>query len=196
MQRGPGPDGKDPRIANPVLNRLISCQNMSMAQIADELQRIAAGNIYSPVLDGTGIPGRWNFTLSFSSLSLIKDGGMGNGGPPPVASATAASTTTDPDGAVSLFDALSKLGLKLEKQRRPVPVLVIHHIEEKPPKIDGEGPSTVHKKRVGLRPNWFLSRSRIKRYVTSSAGSVSTDSDARAASSASAPAVQGKIRRL
>jgi uncharacterized protein (TIGR03435 family) len=132
-KEGPGPDGKDPRIANPVLNRLVSCQNMSMAQIGDELQRVAAGYIYSPVLDGTGIQGRWNFTLSFSSLGLIKDGGMGNGGPPAGASATAASTATDPIGALSLFDAVSKqLGLKLEKQRRPVPVLVIDHVEEKP----------------------------------------------------------------
>ncbi len=54
-------------------------------------------------------------------------------GPPPGASATAASKTTDPIGAHSLFDAVSKqLGLKSEKQRRPVPVLVIDHIEEKP----------------------------------------------------------------
>jgi uncharacterized protein (TIGR03435 family) len=133
-KEGPGPDGKDPRIANPVLNRLISCQNMNMVQIGDELQRIAAGYIYSPVLDGTGIQGRWNFTLSFSSVDLTKGGGIGNGGlPPPGAPATAASTTTDPIGALSLFDAVSKqLGLKLEKQRRPVPVLVIDHIEEKP----------------------------------------------------------------
>jgi uncharacterized protein (TIGR03435 family) len=132
-KEGPGPDGKDPRIANPVLNRLVWCQNMDMAQIGDELQRVAAGYIYSPVLDGTGIQGRWNFTLSFSSLGLIKGGGMGNGGPPPGASATAAPTATDPNGALSLFDAVSKqLGLKLEKQRRSVPVLVIDHIEEKP----------------------------------------------------------------
>ena len=132
-KEGPGPDGKDPRIANPVLNRLVSCQNMDMAQIGDELQRVAAGYIYSPVLDGTGVQGRWNFTLSFSSIDLTRGGGIGSGGPPPGASATAASTTTDPIGALSLFDAVSKqLGLKLEKQRRPVPVLVIDHIEEKP----------------------------------------------------------------
>jgi uncharacterized protein (TIGR03435 family) len=132
-KEGPGPDGKDPRIGNPALNRLVSCQNMDMAQIGDELQRVAAGYIYSPVSDGTGIQGRWNFTLSFSSLGLIKDGGMGSGGPPPGASANAASTATDPIGALSLFDAVSKqLGLKLEKQKRSVPVLVIDHIEEKP----------------------------------------------------------------
>jgi uncharacterized protein (TIGR03435 family) len=69
----------------------------------------------------------------FSSVDLTKGGGIGNDGPPPGASATAASTATDPIGALSLFDAVSKqLGLKLEKQRRPVPVLVIDHIEEKP----------------------------------------------------------------
>jgi uncharacterized protein (TIGR03435 family) len=39
----------------------------------------------------------------------------------------------DPNGAISLFDAVNKqLGLKLEMQKRPVPVLVIDHVEEKP----------------------------------------------------------------
>jgi hypothetical protein len=36
-------------------------------------------------------------------------------------------------GALSLFDAVNKqLGLKLELQKRPMPVLVIDHVEEKP----------------------------------------------------------------
>jgi uncharacterized protein (TIGR03435 family) len=129
-KEGPGPDGKDPRIANPVLNRLVTCQNMSMKQIADELQTMAAGYIYSPVLDGTGIQGGWDFTLSFSSIGLTQ--GAANG-PAPGSSAPGASTATDPNGALSLFDAVTKqLGLKLEKQTRQVPVLVIDHIEEKP----------------------------------------------------------------
>jgi uncharacterized protein (TIGR03435 family) len=39
-----------------------------------------------------------------------------------------------PNGAISLFDAVrNQLGVKLEKERRPVPVLVIDHIEEQPP---------------------------------------------------------------
>ena len=38
-----------------------------------------------------------------------------------------------PSGAVSLFDAMTRqLGLKLEMQKRPTPVLVIDHIEQKP----------------------------------------------------------------
>jgi len=105
---------------------------MTMAQIGEELQRIASGYIYSSVLDATGIKGSWDFTLSFSSANLTKPGA--GGGPPPGAGATSTTAaTSDPNGALSLFDAVSKqLGLKLEKQRRPAPVLVIDHIEEKP----------------------------------------------------------------
>ncbi len=123
---GPGPDGKDPRIAFPVLNRLLTCQNMTMAQIGVKLQDLASGYIYNPILDTTGIPGSYDFTLSFSSADLA--GGVGGG--PAGGGATGAS---DPNGALSLFDALTKeMGLKLEKVRRPAPALVIDHIEEKP----------------------------------------------------------------
>jgi len=120
---GPGPDGKDPRIANPQLNRLLTCQNMTMAQIGDELQRVANGYIYSTVTDGTGIKGSWDFTLSFSSADKMQT----------ASAAPSADGASDPSGAVSLFDAVSKqLGLKLEKVKRPGPVLVLDHIEETP----------------------------------------------------------------
>jgi uncharacterized protein (TIGR03435 family) len=47
--------------------------------------------------------------------------------------ASSALAAPDPNGAVSLFDAVrSQLGLKLEKVRRPEPVLVIDHLEEQP----------------------------------------------------------------
>jgi uncharacterized protein (TIGR03435 family) len=60
------------------------------------------------------------------------NGGGGRGAPPPQPSGDA-NAAPDPSGALSLFDAVYKqLGLKLEKQKRPVPVLVIDHIEEKP----------------------------------------------------------------
>jgi uncharacterized protein (TIGR03435 family) len=104
---------------------------MTTAQISDELQRLAAGYIYSPVLDATGIQGSWDFTLSFSSADQLARG-AGSGAPSTDGSA-AAPTASDPSGAVSLFDAVNRqLGLKLEKQKRPAPVLVIDHIEEKP----------------------------------------------------------------
>jgi uncharacterized protein (TIGR03435 family) len=125
-KEGPGPDGKDPRIASPILNRLLTCQNMTLAQIGDELQHVAGGYIYNPVVDGTGIKGSYDFTLSFSSADKIlpnAGGGADNSD----------ANSSDPNGALSVFDAISRqLGLKLEKTKRPYPVLVIDHIEETP----------------------------------------------------------------
>ncbi len=120
-KEGPGPDGKDPRVTSPVLNRLITCQNMTIAQIGDELQRVANGYIYNTVVDGTGLGGSYDFTLSFSSADKV------------LPTAGDAGNSSDPNGALSVFDAVNKqLGLKLEKTRRPSPVLVIDHLEENP----------------------------------------------------------------
>ena len=130
-KEGPALGTKDARDTNPILSRLVTCQNMTMAQFAEQLQRLAPGYIHAPVLDGTGIDGAWDFTLSFSAVGLLQSGGIrpGDAGP----STGGAPATSDPNGALSLFDAINKqLGLKLEMQKRPVPVLVIDHIEEKP----------------------------------------------------------------
>jgi uncharacterized protein (TIGR03435 family) len=119
-KEGPGPDGKDPRLANPELNRLLTCQNMTIAQIGDELQRVAGGYIYNTVLDGTGLKGSFDFTLSFSSADKML-------------SVPGDKTNADPNGALSIFDAVSRqLGLKLQKTKRPYPVLVIDHIDKAP----------------------------------------------------------------
>jgi uncharacterized protein (TIGR03435 family) len=119
---GPGPDGKDPRLDNPVLNRLISCQNMTMAEFAAELHSIAGGYLPAPVIDSTGLPGAYDFTLSFSGKKKVLAPAASNDG------------SSDPSGAVSLFDAVQKqLGLKLEKKDKvSQPVLVIDHIEQNP----------------------------------------------------------------
>jgi uncharacterized protein (TIGR03435 family) len=114
---GPGPDGKDPRLANPVLTQLVSCQNVTMAEFGEELMGYADDYIYTPVLDATGLTGGWDFTLSFSSARELNAG----------------AEESTPNGALSLFEAITKqLGLKLEKDRRPMSVLVIDHVDEKP----------------------------------------------------------------
>jgi uncharacterized protein (TIGR03435 family) len=128
-KNGPAPNTKDTRDLNPIVSRLLTCRNLTMAQFAEELQRIAPGYIHNPVIDATGIEGNWDFTLSFSPVGAFQSGGGGNGG----AAAGATPTASDPSGAISLFDALNKqLGLKLEMHKRPLPVLVIDHVEEKP----------------------------------------------------------------
>ncbi len=121
-------DAKDPRLANPVLSRYLICHNMTIAQLAEQLPRLANGYVQTPVLDSTGLTDAYDFTLSFSAIGLVRNGGVP--GQPAPAGAPGAS---DPNGALSLPDAVSKqLGLKMELQKHPLPVLVIDHLEEKP----------------------------------------------------------------
>jgi uncharacterized protein (TIGR03435 family) len=132
---GPGPDGKDPRIANPAIGRLVTIQNMTMAQICEQLQNMAGGYIHSPVVDKTGLEGGYDFTLSFSPIQVIRPGGGAGGGngAPSAALNGNAPGAADPTGGITLFDAVEKqLGLKLVAQKRPIQVLVIDHIEPKP----------------------------------------------------------------
>jgi len=138
FKEGPATEGKDPRVKNPILGRLVTVQNMTMAQFGAKLQEIASGYIHAPVLDATGLEGSWNFTLSFSTAGQLQEGnnngGRGGGrGDAPTAGPGGLSQASDPSGAVSLFDAVEKqLGLRLALQKRPVKVLVIDHIEQKP----------------------------------------------------------------
>jgi uncharacterized protein (TIGR03435 family) len=97
---------------------------MTMDQLGDELRRLTPRYIFSKVHDSTGLTGGWDFTLSFSTLVQMQAANS---------SSSSENGAPDPSGAMSLSDAVSKeLGLKLEKQRRPVPVLVIDSIQEKP----------------------------------------------------------------
>jgi len=128
--RGSDVQGKDPRDATPILERLVTCHNITMAQFADQLPSLASGYIHNPVLNATGIEGAWDFTLSFTPVGLYRNPGArtSDGGQQisltPVAS--------DPSGALTVFDAVKKLGLRLDMRKRPMPVLVIDHLEENP----------------------------------------------------------------
>ena len=107
------------------------CQNMTMAQFAEQLQIIASGYIHTPVLDATGLDGAWDFTISFSPFWVQQTGGGrgGDGGQPSGGIASA----SDPSGGLTLFEAMEKQhGLKLQMQKRTMPVLVIDHLEQKP----------------------------------------------------------------
>ena len=126
--RGPGPDGKDPSIANPALDRLVNCQNMTMAQFGEALRGWEFGYFFSPVHDATGLMGSWDFTLSFTSIDLFQ-AGLALGTSP----TSDQATTSELSGTLSLFDAIQReLGLKLVRGKRMGPVLVIDYIEEQP----------------------------------------------------------------
>ena len=113
-------------------SRTMTCQNVTMAQFAEKLENTAPGLSW-PILDATKLEGGWDFVLTFSQINpammMAMAGRGGDAGQPGAAVPTAA----DPTGAFTIFEAMEKqLGLKLEQQKRPMPVIVIDHIEQKP----------------------------------------------------------------
>jgi uncharacterized protein (TIGR03435 family) len=91
---------------------------------------IASPYVHAPVIDGTGLEAGYDFTLSFSPFPPAQLANMVTRGPDAPGNPNGAA---DPIGGVTLFEALEKqLGLKLMVQKRPVSVLVIDHIEQKP----------------------------------------------------------------
>jgi uncharacterized protein (TIGR03435 family) len=129
----PGPDGVDPRTKNPALDRLLYCQNQTIEHMAELMETQQGGDVHLQVFDKTGLKGRYNYTLSFSSVFNAPGNGIG---PPPGAasgSPSAVTSASDPNGAVPLSEALrTELGLKLVKVKAPVPMLVIDQIDETP----------------------------------------------------------------
>jgi uncharacterized protein (TIGR03435 family) len=109
---------------NPMLNRLISCQNMDIAQFAVMLEYMAPGYVRAPIKDATGIKGYWDINVTFSGIDLL---------PGHIFDPNAALEASDPNGSLSLPDALQKqLGLRLNREKRTLPVLVIDHVDDRP----------------------------------------------------------------
>jgi uncharacterized protein (TIGR03435 family) len=101
-----------------------------MAQFVDRL-RTAGPELNLGVLDATGIERGWDFSLTYNinfGMPMMMARGGGD-----VVSAGGGPAAPDPSGGLSIFEAVEKqLGLKLEKQKRTMPVIVIDHLEQKP----------------------------------------------------------------
>jgi uncharacterized protein (TIGR03435 family) len=138
FHEGPGPDGKDPRQTTPALGRLVTCTNLTMAQLAEALPSIAGGyfqTVSRTVLDSTGLEGAYDFTLSFSGAGMAGGEGGRKGGDarPPSGAPGGVGDASDPNGAMTLADAMEKqIGIKLTTVKRPVQVLVIDKVQQKP----------------------------------------------------------------
>lgn len=118
-KEGPGDDGKDPRLTNPFVTRLITCRNMTLAQFAAQLNGFFPGS--PPMTDATEISGRFDMTIGFSPQGLVQ------------AAPTEAGQPSEPTGAISLFDALNgQLGLKVKSRKVLAPVLVVDRVNETP----------------------------------------------------------------
>jgi len=109
---------------NAMLNRLLTCTNVTMTQFAGLLEDMAGGYVKAPIKDATGLTGSWDFSVNFSGINLL---------PGAQFDPNKASGAMDPNGSLSLPEAMLKqLGLKLQMEKRPLPVLVVDHVLDKP----------------------------------------------------------------
>jgi uncharacterized protein (TIGR03435 family) len=86
-----------------------TCTNVTTAELVDHLARLEPFDLDQPVIDSTGMTGTYDLTFEWTPH-----------GPGP-----------DPVG-VTIFDAMEKLGLKLEARKQPMPVIVIDHVDRIP----------------------------------------------------------------
>jgi uncharacterized protein (TIGR03435 family) len=109
---------------------MLTCQNTTMAQLAERLRNLPPG-FGAPILDSTGLAGGWDFTLTYSQFASLPNFPRAAAGDS--AQPGALPQASDPVGGYSLFEASEKqLGVKLEKQSRTMPVVVIDNLEQKP----------------------------------------------------------------
>ena len=116
-----GPDG----IARAGMMRMGRGQLTSQALPLSELARLLTSQLDRTVVDKTGLPGNYDFTLQWTpdesqgAMFRGPDTGPQGSAPPPDASGP------------SLFTALQEqLGLKLESQKGPVEIYIIDHAEK------------------------------------------------------------------
>src|SRR5262249_18327700 len=97
---------------NVVPMAVVICHGMTMEVFAQTLRGMAGAYLTSPVVDLTGLKGSWDFELRWTARALLARAGS--------------------DG-ITVFDAIDKqLGLKLEHQNIPSPVLVVDSANQKP----------------------------------------------------------------
>ena len=96
----------------------LTAANLSMQDFAEGMQSAVMDK---PVVDHTGLTGRYDFTLNWTA-DESQFAQMGARVPPP---------TDDPNAPPNLFTAIQEqLGLKLEATRAKADVIVIDHIEK------------------------------------------------------------------
>jgi uncharacterized protein (TIGR03435 family) len=103
--------------------RTYACRNTSMPQMVDRISDVARAYLDRPLIDLTGIPGSYDFALTWTPLDRL---------PRPAAAAPREGVlqASTPDGDLTVFEAIDRqLGLKVEKRKHSMPVIVVDHVE-------------------------------------------------------------------
>ena len=121
----------DPNAPKPVTNMgaMIACKNTTMAELAQNLQQMANAYIDHPIVDATGLEGGWDFLIGWTPKACLQAQQR---------SESESDARSDrPRRRIPTASRFSRqfekeLGLKLVKQKRSIPVIVVDHVTEKP----------------------------------------------------------------
>jgi uncharacterized protein (TIGR03435 family) len=113
----------DPNAVKPFpdMVTMVRCTNITMAEFAENLEQVT-GYFDHPIVDATGLKGGWNFLFGFSR----------NQGPRQPNPNQQPGDGAEPIGLTSYEAVERMLGVKLVKQKRSIPVIVVDHVDEKP----------------------------------------------------------------
>ena len=107
----PGCKSQQQRSDSGMISTTFTCRHMTMDAFAGFLHSFAPGYFSGPVADQTSLQGYWDFEIKFTPRGLLSLAGS--------------------DG-ISLYDAVDKIGLKLEQRKVPTPVIVVAGVNQKP----------------------------------------------------------------
>jgi uncharacterized protein (TIGR03435 family) len=116
----PSPDGKSMRF---------EISGATLAELAEGLTPMAD----HPIVDMTGLTGKYDVTLEISMQDLMNAARAAGAAVPAAPAADPskpAEAASDPGG--SLFTAIQSLGLKLEPRKSPMTFIVVDHVEKMP----------------------------------------------------------------
>ena len=103
--------------------RYLVCKNTTMAQFAERLPNFAAAYVTQPVLDLTSTPGAYDFQVYWTPKKALSN----------AAAKASSEMAATPVEDLTVYEAVDKqLGLKLEEQKHPMPVVVIDKVERTP----------------------------------------------------------------
>jgi len=107
-----------------------TCANTTIQQLVEDMPNIAPGWVRDhPIVDLTGLTGSYDFVLTWSDRNRFRPANLPAD---PTQQPAAAAGSTDPTGAITFFEGVEKLGLKLTLQKHPMPVVVVDNLNRTP----------------------------------------------------------------
>lgn len=110
--------------------RHFACKKVGMDQFSKALPGIASAYVDQPVVNLTGLEGVYDLTLAWTPRSGLGFARAKSGDGPAVEGG--APSASMPIEGITVFEAVRKLGLKLEGRKLPLDVFVVDSVERVP----------------------------------------------------------------